>query len=437
MATRSGAMKARPRPQSSAHSMGLRPGHPSVLIGVTVAALVVLGLIMILSASSVTAFATYGSSFMFFKRQLVWAVLGIVAFIFFARLDYRRLRGLGYILFVIVVGLLLAVLIPGVGINVGGSSRWLSLGPVSFQPSEIAKLALILFAADVFSRKQERSFDTFSHTAIPLIPALGCLALLVILQPDLGTTLVLGFIGIGMLFVAGAPMLYVAPIASAGAVLAGIAAIAEPYRRARIFAFLNPWADPFNTGYQTIQSLIALGSGGWFGVGLGASRQKWQYIPNAHTDFIYAILGEEMGLFGTLVVLALFGFLGYMGIRVARKAPDRFGMLLASGIVIWVTLQALLNIGTVTAALPITGVPLPLVSFGGTSLLILLAAMGILVNIAHQGESPRAAPARKPVGRPVSRGADRRPNPPVRATRTTTRRARRRQPPRRRTPGGR
>jgi cell division protein FtsW len=441
MATRSSAVKVRGHSGAPARGAALRPGHPSVLITVTVTALVLLGLIMILSASSVAAFATYGSSFMFFKRQLVWAILGIVAFVFFARLDYRRLSGLGYVLFVIVMGLLLAVLVPGVGVTVGGSARWLSLGPVSFQPSEIAKLALILFAADVFSRKQERSFDSFSHTAIPLIPALGCLALLVILQPDLGTTLVLGFIGMGMLFVAGAPLRYIAPIASAGAVLAAVAAVAEPYRRARILAFLNPWADPFNTGYQTIQSLIALGSGGWFGVGLGASRQKWLYIPNAHTDFIYAILGEEMGLFGTVVVLGLFGFLGYMGIRVARQAPDRFGMLLASGIVVWVTLQALLNIGTVTAALPITGVPLPLVSFGGTSLLILLAAMGILVNIAHQGESPRPALARAAPRRPAARSA-KRPKPAARRTRgrqnVGTRTRRKPEPGRpRRTSGGR
>jgi cell division protein FtsW len=407
MGTRSSAVEAR-----AVSEPGLRPAHPAVLITVTVAALVLLGIIMILSASSVASFATYGSSFMFFKRQLMWAALGIVAFVFFARLDYRMLRGSGYLLYVIVVGLLLAVLVPGLGVTVGGSSRWLSLGPLSFQPSEIAKLVLVLFAADVFSRKQERSFDSFAHTAIPLIPALGCLTMLVILQPDLGTTMVLGLIGIGMLFVAGAPLRYVAPIASAGAVLAAIAAVAEPYRRARIFAFLNPWADPFNTGYQTIQSLIALGSGGWFGVGLGASRQKWSYIPNAHTDFIYAILGEEMGLFGTIIVLALFAFLAYMGVRAARRAPDRFGMLLASGIVAWVTFQAIINMGAVTAALPITGVPLPLVSFGGTSLLILLAAMGVLVNVAYQGESPRPQFKKRPRGAPA-RGVGR--QPPARA----------------------
>jgi cell division protein FtsW len=223
-----------------------------------------------------------------------------------------------------------------------------------------------------------------------MIPVLGFFAVLVTMQPDLGTTLLLGAIGLGMLFVAGAPVRYVAPIAGAGAALALAAAMAEPYRRARILSFLNPWADPLNTGYQAIQSLIALGSGGWFGVGLGASRQKWSYIPNAHTDFIFAILGEEMGLLGTLVVVGLFGFIAYLGIRTARRAPDRFGMLVAAGITIWISTQALVNIGAVTASLPITGVPLPFVSFGGSSLVVSMIAMGILVSIARRGKDGSA-----------------------------------------------
>src|SRR5918992_2795018 len=418
MATRSGVLGPRGaggRVEGPATRAALKPGHPSVLLSVVVAALILLGLVMILSASSVSSFATYGSSFLFFKRQLLWAAIGLVVFVFFVRMDYRRLRGWGYLSYAVAVGLLLAVLIPGAGTSVGGSARWLSAGPLSFQPSEIAKLALVLFAADVFSRKKEERFDSLAHTAIPLLPALAVVAVLVMLQPDLGTTLMLGSIGLGLLFVAGAPFRYMAPILSASIALTAAAAFSEPYRRARVLAFLNPWADPYNTGYQTIQSLVAMGSGGWFGVGLGASRQKWLYVPNAHTDFIYAILGEELGLLGTLLVLGMFAFLGYMGIRVARKAPDRFGMLLASGIVVWVTLQALLNIGTVTAALPITGVPLPLVSFGGTSLLILLAAMGILVNIAHQGESPRPALSKAAPRKPATHRT--RPRPAARRTR--------------------
>lgn len=399
MATRTraaGMIGARPRPRRAAVTAKLTPGHPAVLLTVCTSALLLLGLVMILSASSVQSFAEYGSSFLFFNRQLLWSAIGIVGFIAFARMDYHRLSRAGYAMFAIVAFLLVAVLIPGVGQEVGGSSRWIGAGPFSFQPSELAKLALILFAADVFSRKSEKSLQTLSHTLLPMLPALGVFALLIMMQPDLGTTLLLGFIGFGMLFIAGAPMLYLVPMAFSGAGLALIGAMAEPYRRARLLAFTNPWKDPLNTGYQTIQSLIAMGSGSWLGVGLGASRQKWSYVPNAHTDFIFAILGEEMGLIGTLAVLGLFAFVAYLGIRAARRAPDRFGMLLASGITIWIATQALVNMGAVTGTLPITGVPLPLVSFGGTSLVLSLIGMGILTSVARQGKAPRGKPAARP-----------------------------------------
>jgi cell division protein FtsW len=350
---------------------------------------------MILSASFVSAYTDYGSSFKFFFRQLLWAAIGVVAFLVMSRIDYKRLKGMGFVLYGISALLLLAVIIPGVGITVGGSSRWIGFGPFTFQPSELAKLALVLFAADVFSRKQESLLDDPWHTILPMVPGLGFLALLVMMQPDLGTTLLLGSIGLGMLFIAGAPLRFVIPMGLLGVGMAAVSSLTADYRRERVFAFLNPWADPLNTGYQTIQSLIALGSGGWFGVGLGASRQKWSYIPNAHTDFIFAILGEEMGLFGTLVVVGMFAFLAYLGLRAARRAPDRFGMLVAAGITIWITAQAIVNIGAVTSLLPITGVPLPLVSFGGSSLVILLAACGILTNIARQGEETRARSKKK------------------------------------------
>ena len=364
-----------------------------MLLTVTAGALLLLGLMMILSASFVSSLDTYGSSapFTFFKKQLLWAAIGIVTFVAFSRLDYKRLRGWGYVLLAVVIVLLFAVLIPGVGTTVGGSSRWLRFGVLQIQPSELAKLALILFAADVFSRKDERTLALFSHTFLPLIPALGFLALLVMAQPDMGTTMLLGSIGMGMLFVAGAPMRYLLGLGVVGTGVALVAALGEAYRRERVLAFLDPWSDPLNTGYQTIQSLIALGSGGWFGVGLGASRQKWLYVPNAHTDFIYAILGEEIGLFGTFMVLSLFAFLTYLGVRIARAAPDRFAMLIATGITIWITVQALVNVGAVTAMLPITGVPLPLVSFGGSSLVVTLAGMGVLANIARQSKFSRAS----------------------------------------------
>jgi cell division protein FtsW len=359
-------------------------GDPAVLTTLITVALMILGLIMILSASSVTSFATYGSSFRYFQKQLIWAGLGIVAFFVFSRIDYRRLRGVGYVAVIVTALLLLAVLVPGVGITAGGSSRWLGVGALSFQPSEVAKLALVLFAADVLSRKEERTLKGFLHAMIPIVPITGLLALLIMLQPDLGTTVLVGFIAIGVMFVAGTPLLYLLPVICAGTGLATGAALLKPYMRARLLVFMHPWADPLGRGYQTIQALIAMGSGGWVGVGLGASRQKWAYVPNAHTDFIYAILGEEMGLLGTAVVLGMFALLTYLGIKIARRAPDRFGMLVASGITIWVALQALINMGAVSGALPVTGVPLPLVSFGGSSLVITLVGMGILTNIAIQ-----------------------------------------------------
>lgn len=372
-----------------APSVSAAANHPAVLLSITVAALVVTGLVMVLSASSVSSYARYGSSFLFFQRQILWTVIGVVGYLFFSRFDYRRMKGLGYLSFAAVLVMLVAVLVPGVGVTVGGSSRWIGIGSFVIQPSEIAKLALILFAADVFSRKEEKSFREFSHTALPMLPVLGLLALLVMLQPDLGTTVLLGVIGFGLLFVAGAPLRHLLPMGVVGVTLAIGAGLASPYRRVRLLAFMDPWKDPLDTGYHTIQSLIALGSGGWFGVGLGASRQKWMYVPNAHTDFIYAILGEEMGLLGTFAVLGMFAFLTYLGVRIARSAPDRFGMLIASGITIWIATQALVNMGAVTASLPITGVPLPLVSFGGSSLVISLAAMGILTNIGRAGKAKK------------------------------------------------
>ncbi len=356
-----------------------------LLVLVTLA-LVAFGLVMVYSATSAPAALGNGDPSSYLKKQGTYAVLGVVVLILASRVDIRVFRRAAGLLVGSSLLLCAAVLVVGEPIN--GARRWISFGPAVFQPSELAKLAVIGFAAAVLARRWHR-LDDPRQLAFPLVPLVLFLAMLIMLQPDLGTTLLLSSIGFGMLFIAGAPMTYLVPMAASGAGLALIAAFAEPYRRARLLAFAHPWKDPLNTGYQTIQSLIAMGSGSWFGVGLGASRQKWSYVPNAHTDFIFAILGEEMGFLGTLAVVGLFAFIAYLGVRIAKQAPDRFGMLLAAGVTIWISVQALVNMGAVTGTLPITGVPLPLVSFGGTSLVVSLAGMGILSNVARQGKAPR------------------------------------------------
>ena len=390
MATDSRTIRASARTRTTtAKKTQVMRRDPAVMLTIVTSALLLLGLAMIFSASFVSSLNNEVSPFSVVRKQALWAVIGVVAFIAFSRIDYRKLKGWGYIGIVVVALLLLAVMIPGLGNTVGGSSRWLVLGPFSLQPSELAKIALILFIADVFSRKKPGAVKQLSHTILPVIPVLGLLALLIMAQPDMGTTMLIGAIGFGMLFLSGAPLRYLTVMGGLGASIAVFGALAEPYRRERVLAFMNPWSDPLNTGYQTIQSLMAMGSGGFFGVGLGASRQKWLYVPNAHTDFIYAIIGEEMGLLGTLTVLGMFAFLAYLGIRIARHAPDRFGMYIATGVTIWISVQALVNMGAVTASLPITGVPLPLVSFGGSSLVVTLIGVGILTNIARQSRTKK------------------------------------------------
>jgi cell division protein FtsW len=341
-------------------------------------ALSVIGLVMVLSASSVSSYAQYGSSFLFFDRQAAYAAVGAVMLFATLRLPYRAWQKLALPLLLLTVLLLILVLHSSTGTVVGGSARWISFGPVTVQPSELAKLAALVFTATILVRKWKH-LNELGHLLIPLGPVIGLVCALIYLQPDFGTTVIVGGTVMLVMFAAGVRLRY---LLGGGLLLAAAGmALIKHYQRLRLLAFLHPWRDPSNTGYQLIQSLIALGSGGWLGVGLGASRQKWMYVPNAHTDFIFSILGEELGLLGELVVLALFGMLVYSGIRIAARTRDPFGRLLASGIVGWLALQTLVNLGAVTGLLPVTGVPLPLVSFGGSSLVVTLSAIGILANI--------------------------------------------------------
>jgi cell division protein FtsW len=358
----------------------------------TVGVLNVVGLVMVLSASSVEATRDYGSTWAVFLRQAMWLALGVVALAVFARIDYRRWRRLAAPALALAVLLLVLVLVPGLGVTVNGATSWLGTGPLRFQPSEFAKLAVLLWAADLLARRA-RHAGNLRLTLVPVLVVFGGVALLLMLEPDLGTTLAMAAIVGAVLFVAGVPLLPLGAALGAGGLVATLLAMAAPYRRARLLAFLHPEADPLNSGWQSFQSLVGVSSGGLFGVGLGASRAKWGFLPNAHSDFIFAIIAEELGLVGALLVLGLLVAFGVFGVRAALRAPDRFGLLVGAGVTAWVLAQALVNIGAVVGMLPITGITLPFVSAGGSSLVVLMAATGILLNVARQGRVDAAAAA--------------------------------------------
>jgi cell division protein FtsW len=365
-----------------------RPANYVVLCA-TVGVLNVVGLVMILSASSVAALSDYGSSWYFFNRQLMWAVVGLVAFLVSARMDYRLWRR--FAPFVLVGALVtLSVVLVG-GKLVSGSQRWIVFGPLQIQPSEIAKLALLVCGAEILTRRSDRLDDVRSWR--PLLAIFLVLAALVMKEPDLASTIVLGVIMGALLIVGGVRAKHLAQMIGVGVVAAGVLSLLAGYRRARVFSFLHPGHDVGNTGYQLYRSLIAIGSGGVNGVGLGAGRAKWFFLPNAHTDFIFAIIGEELGFIGCLLVLGLFVGLGLVGLRIARRAPDRFGMLIATGVTAWIVGQAAINLGAVVGMLPVSGVPLPFLSVGGTSLVITMFSAGVVANIARQAVP---APARRP-----------------------------------------
>ncbi|MGH9190365.1 MAG: putative lipid II flippase FtsW [Acidimicrobiales bacterium] len=377
--------KGRTRDHTSAE-----PGSDSgwMLLIAVVALLCVIGLMMVLSASSVESLHSRGQAWFVFARQSLWVALGAVALAGGAVVDYRHMRRVVRPLLGATFALLLLVLVPGVGITVSGSTRWLGTEAFRFQPSELAKLAVLVFAADLLVRRVDQ-LDDARASLRPVLVVTGLVGALILAQPDMGTAVVLVAAVLAVLFASGVslgPML----VAGLGTIaLAGVVGMGAGYRRARLMSFLRPFDDVGNSGYQVAQSLVALGTGHLTGVGLGAGRAKWGFLPNAHTDFIFAILGEELGLLGTLLVVALFVAFTVLGVRTALRAPDRFGCLLATGITAWVTGQALVNMGAVSGALPVTGVPLPFVSFGGSSLVVTMGAVGLLVNVSRQAAKPR------------------------------------------------
>jgi len=360
-----------------------RRGDRALLLAV--AALTAFGLVMVFSASEVQGWLWFHNPAYYFERQLMWLALGVILLFAGANLDYHRLRPLAWPLGVVTVVLMVLVLLPHFGVEVNGARRWLRLGPLQMQPAELAKIAAIIFMALWLERHRDR-LSSLEDGVVPFLALLGFTILLVILERDLGTTMIVAGILLAQFLVAGGRKRHVLLLALIIALCVYLFIRMEPYRLHRILAFIDPWSDPLNSGFQAIQSVVALGSGGFAGLGLGHSIQKYQWLPFAHTDFIFAIVGEETGLLGTSAVLALFGLFAYRGYRVALKAPDAFGSLLACGVTTWIALQALINIAAVTVTLPTTGIPLPFISYGGSSLAIALLAVGILINVSTQSE---------------------------------------------------
>ena len=378
-----------PAPPGFLARLGTAPAI-AILVGI----LCLFGLVMVGSASPLVSIHLYGSPWAIFIRQAMWMGVGIGVLLLFARVDYRWWRKMRGPLVLVTLVLLVAVLVPHLGVTSGGSSRWVGFGMLQLQPSELMKLALAVFAADLLTRRAHPATDP-KLVIVPVLAVLGISGVLILKQPDMGTVMVLACIAFGILFMGGVPMRPIVKILVIFVGLAVVVGLADPYRRDRILSFLSPGANRSGSGYQVWESLIGLGSGHVFGLGLGGGREKWGTLPNAHTDFIFSVVGEELGLVGAVILLGLFFALAWYGLRAATRAPDRFGSLLAVGVTTWVTSQAVINIGAVIGVLPVTGIPLPFISFGGSSLVITMAAVGILLNIAsHERAAPSAVATR-------------------------------------------
>lgn len=383
------------RPPEPGGALGLiRRGlnHPladyGILLGATTI-LLIIGLMMVLSSSSVASYSAHGSSYTIFSRQLAFAVVGFLLMLFASRMPVNFFGRMAHPALIAAYIMLILVFVPGIGMTVNGQRNWIALpGGLSMQPSEFAKLALVVWAAAMIHKRYHR-IDNWRSLTIPLIPATGAIVVLVLLEKDLGTCLVLMPILAGMLYVAGAPRMLFAWMAAGGLGVIVAMTVMTPYRMARLATWLDPQNDPTGTGWQIIRGQYALGTGGWWGVGLGASREKWGFLPEAQTDFISAVIGEELGLMGSLLVLALFATIVIVMVRISLRAESIFGRLVAAGVAIWVSVQSIVNIGTVIGAVPIMGVPLPLVSVGGSALVFTLSAIGIVLALARHEPAAR------------------------------------------------
>ncbi|MFN8637768.1 MAG: putative lipid II flippase FtsW [Chloroflexota bacterium] len=384
-----------------------------ILIG-AVALLLAIGAQMVYSASVVIAHNEFGDETYFFTRQLTWIAVGSLALIFTASVDYHRWQKVSLALLIVTVIALVLVLVPSLGTTQYGSSRWLKLGPLpSFQPSELTKVAVVIYMADWLARKG-RGVSGFFHGSVPFLIILSLIAGLVLVEPDMGTAVIICAVAFSVFFVAGANLWHlVIGFLPGGTAVAGLVIFMASYRADRLAGFWNPEADPLGKGWQAMQTFIALGSGGLTGVGFGMSRQKAYFLPNAHTDSILAIIGEELGLIGTLTVVILLMVIGWRGLRIALRAPDPFGRLLALGLTAKVIWQAIINIGAVTSSLPYTGVTLPFVSFGGNSLCMTMIGVGLLLSVSRFAQTTPAMTRLNPPPTNPPRVLDKHPRAPA------------------------
>ena len=378
--------------------------RPDYMLLAAVLALTAVGLLAVYSSSFAIGMNDYHNPNYFIVKQAISAVIGLGLMFGLMRVDYRYLRTFSPLIMLVSLLLLLVVLVPHIGVNSNGARRWIAVGPLPpLEPSEFAKLAMIIYIAAWLAAKGEQIQDVSLGLA-PFVMMVGLIAGLIMLEPDMGTALVIALTTITMFFVAGASLRHVLTLLLAGLLAGLLLIIVEGYRSSRLLIFLNPEKDPAGAGFHIIQLLIALGSGGIHGLGLGASRQKFFYVPGAHTDGIFAIIGEEAGLIGALIVIGLFALLVWRGFRAAFRAQDTFASLVAVGVTCWIGYEAVINIGGITRSMPMTGIPLPLISYGGSALMATLAAVGVLLNITRRLRAPGEAPEPPPV---IARERDR------------------------------
>ena len=385
----------------------MRRGEPDYVLLSAALMLVVLGLIAVFSSSYAIGFVNQGDANFFIKRQAVWAALGLVGLVAAMSINYRLLMRLSPLLMLAAIAGLVAVFVPSLSASAEGSARWISVGPVTAQPSEFAKLAVLVYLAAWLAAKGP-TVRNFALGVAPYIGMVGLVTALVLLEPDLGTAALIALITGTLLFVSGARLLHIAALVLSAAGFTGALVLVGGYGAARILSFTSAESYPQGLGFQTLQMLQALGSGGLTGLGLGVSRQKFFYLPASHTDGVLAIIGEELGYIGVAVVLGLFALLLWRGLRVVQRAADPFGSLLAAGVLAWIAFQMLINVGGVTRSIPLTGIPLPLVSYGGSSLLMTMIAIGVLLSVSRYAalESPEREPPTHGVLRaPALRGA--------------------------------